>query len=163
MKVILDCNAYDLLCRSAKVLELVRLAISAGELVVLASEGLWQEVWQSPHRKMALSLPIEFVGESVLFCDGPCNSGLGAGILYRAHLGASKKHDDALIADSADYHADYLVSEDRRLRKRMNDFAVRCRAISFSEWNSIFLTADGSAARHPLAALKNKNPEMGTR
>jgi hypothetical protein len=88
---------------------------------------------------MAQSLPVKYVGDSVMFCDGPCDARVGPGTLYRAHLGTSNKHDDAVIADAADYDADYLVSEDRRLRRRMNDHALRCRAMPFFDWSAMFL------------------------
>jgi hypothetical protein len=139
MNVVLDCNAYDLLGKLPQLLGEVRAAIATGELTVIATNRLWREVWQSPHRDMALSLPVKHVGDSLAFCNGPCNARVGPGTLYRAHLGTSKKHDDALIADAADYDADYLVSEDRRLRKRMNEHALRCSAVSFSEWSAMFL------------------------
>jgi hypothetical protein len=141
MNVVLDCNAYDLLSRSSLLLDHLRAAIADGEVVVIATNRLWWEVWESPHREMALSLPVKHVGDSVAFCNGACNARLGSGALYRAHLGTSKKHDDALIADAADCDADYLVSEDRRLRKRTNEHAFRCKAVSFSEWSCIFLAA----------------------
>jgi hypothetical protein len=137
MNVVLDCNAYDLLSKEPELIEQVRAATAFGKLTVIAANSLWWEIWESPHRELALSLPMEYVGDSVTFCDSPCNSRVGSGILYQAHLGTSKKHDDALIADAADYDADYLVSEDRRLRKRMNEYAVRCKAVSFSEWKAI--------------------------
>jgi hypothetical protein len=138
MNIVLDCNAYDLLHDDPELIDAIRAAISAGELVVIASNSLWWELWESPHRELVLSLPTKYVGESVATCNSPCNSRLGSGLLYRAHLGTSKKHEDALIADAADYDADYLVSEDRRLRKRMNEYAARCKAVSFSEWKTIF-------------------------
>lgn len=141
MNVVLDCNAYDLLAGAPTLLKEVRTAIGASELAVIATTRAWQEVWDSPHRNMALSLPVKVVGDSVMFCDGPCDARVGPGALYRAHLGTSKKHDDALIADAADYDADYLVSEDRRLRKRMNGHALRCKAVSFSEWAALFLAS----------------------
>jgi hypothetical protein len=152
MNIVLDCNAYDLLSKAPKLHEQMRAAISAGNLSVIVTNRLWQEVLQSPHREMALSLPVKYVGDSVAFCDGPCDSRIGPGILYRAHLGTSKKHDDALIADAADYDADYLVSEDRRLRKRMKDHALRCKAVSFEEWCTIFLATHATPREVPHAA-----------
>lgn len=152
MNVVLDCNAYDLLGKSPRLLEEARAAIAAGELTVIATSRLWGEILQSPHREMALSLPVKHVGDSVAFCDGPCNARVGSGTLYREHLGTSKKHDDALIADAADYDADYLVSEDRRLRKRMNEHALRCKAMPFSEWSAMFLAGRATYLRAGHAA-----------
>jgi hypothetical protein len=140
MKIVLDCNAYDILENEPKLVDEVHAAISVGELTVIAPNSLWWEIWESPHRELLLSLPAKYVGDSVMFSGGPCNSSVGGGTLYRAHLGASRKHEDALIVDAADYEADYLVSQDHRLRKRMNEHAVRCKALSFLEWRAIFNT-----------------------
>ncbi len=139
MNVVLDCNAFDKLALATEVLSSVRAKISRHELTIIVTRRLWAEICESPHKELAASLQLKHVGESVMFVNGCVNDRVGSGRLYHDHLGTSKKHEDALIADAADYDADFLVSEDNRLRNRMKEFAVRCKAVSFDEFAYLVL------------------------
>lgn len=139
MNVVFDCNCFDKLACASDVLCAMRARASRNELTVIVTRRLWTEICNSPHRELAASLPLRHVGESVMFAGGCVGDRVGSGRLYHEHLGCSNKHDDALIADAADYDADLLVSEDNRLRKRMNEHAVRCKAISFDEFVNLVL------------------------
>lgn len=134
MNAIFDCNVFDLLQASESALLTVRERISKGSLRVVMTRTLWQEVSASPHAALALSLPVTHVGDSVIFVNGAVNDRVGNARLYALHRGQSNKHEVALIADAADYDADLLVSQDARLRKRLNERAARCRAVSFEDF-----------------------------
>jgi predicted nucleic acid-binding protein len=134
VNAIFDCNVFDQLQASESALLVVRERISKGKLRVVMPRTLWQEVSVSPHAKLALALPVHHVGDSVMFANGSVGDRVGSARLYTLHRGESSKHEDALIADAADYDADFLVSQDSRLRKRLNEHAVRCQALSFEEF-----------------------------
>ena len=59
---------------------------------------------------------------------------LGEGEVFTSHLGESKRFPDAIAADSGDAHADILVSEDNRLRKRLSEFSETCVAQDYAEF-----------------------------
>jgi hypothetical protein len=137
MNVVLDCNIYDKLADDEGLVRVIQEKTANGQLVVIATRRLWDEICNSPHRDLALSLNPTHFGESVMFADGCVGDRVGSAKLYDLHLGDSNKVEDALIADAADYDADYLVSEDLRLRRQMTKFAVRCKAISFDEFSDL--------------------------
>ena len=65
-------------------------------------------------------IPTEFSGNTValpgIMCAG---DHLGPGTVYLEHLGNSTNINDALIVDAASWKADWLVTEDARLRDRV--------------------------------------------
>ncbi len=142
MRVVLDSNAYDKLAVSSRVQSIIRDLIRVGTLTVIATRCLWEEIEGSPHKDLALSLPLTLVGESVMFVNGGVDDRIGSGELYEAHLGASRQHNDALIADAAQFDADFLVSEDKRLRRRMAAYSNRCRPITFEEFEELLTLRD---------------------
>jgi predicted nucleic acid-binding protein len=137
MNIVLDCNIYDKLAETPKIQQQLRCLISDKALTIIATRCLWDEIEKSSHVTLAKSLPVTFVGESVMFVDGSVDDRLGSGELYDAHRGSSNQHNDALIVDAAEFDADFLVSEDGRLRRRMNEHAIRCKAISFSDFQRL--------------------------
>jgi hypothetical protein len=46
------------------------------------------------------------------------------------------KLKDALIADAADSDCDFLVTDDERCKKRLNEISQRCRAVNFNEFKN---------------------------
>lgn len=134
MKVILDCNIYDKLSERFDLFCLIQELVQGLKLSVLVTPSLLREIKDSPHLELAKSIPVTFIGESVMRAGGQVGDRTGSGNLYRAHYGDSSQFNDALIADAAQHDADFLVTEDGRCRKRMNKFAVRGRAITFSEF-----------------------------
>jgi hypothetical protein len=139
MNIVFDCNVFDRLASAKAVLDSLKEKIIRSELTVIVTRRLWKEICASPHKDLAASLQLKHVGESVMFAGGRVGDRVGSGRLYHEHLGTSRKFGDALIADAADCDADLLVSEDNRLRKRMNDHAVRCRSVSFDEFAHLVL------------------------
>ena len=67
MNAIFDCNIFDQLQASEGALRTVRERISNGGLRVIMPRSLWQEVSASPHAALARSLPVDLVGDSVMF------------------------------------------------------------------------------------------------
>ena len=134
MKVILDCNIYDKLNERFDLLSLIQELVQGRKLSVLVTPSLLREIKNSPHFELARSIPVTFIGESVMRAGGQVGDRTGSGNLYRAHYGDSAKFKDALIADAAQHEADFLVTEDNRCRNQMNKFAVRGKAITFIEF-----------------------------
>lgn len=134
MKIILDCNIYDRLQVEQSLTCLLRSLIERQLLTVLVTPSLWRELLASPHADLANTLPVVHIGESVFLAGGQVGDRVGSGALFQEHYGSSAKFTDALIADAAQYDADFLVTEDTRCRKRMNQFAARGKAISFAQF-----------------------------
>ncbi len=65
-----------------------------------------------------------------------CVDSIGAGQTFDAHLGSSRKINDALIADAADWMAQWLVSQDVRFRSRFSKVAMQCEALSYDEFRA---------------------------
>jgi predicted nucleic acid-binding protein len=47
--------------------------------------------------------------------------------------------EDALIATTASSHADILVTEDKRLRKRLDKIPIRCKVFSFADFKKLII------------------------
>ena len=56
---------------------------------------------------------------------------LGDAEVFRKHLGKSQKVNDALIADTAACKADWLVTEDYRLRMHLEKHQNRCNGMTY--------------------------------
>lgn len=70
MNVVLDCNIYDKLADDEGLVRVMQEKAASGQLVVIATRRLWDEICNSPHRDLALSLNPTHFGESVMFADG---------------------------------------------------------------------------------------------
>ncbi len=91
-------------------------------------------LWLSPFKGIP-TFPTVFRGNTVGRIDlMTCIDSIGAGQTFDAHLGNSRKINDALIADAADWLAQWLVTGDGRLRSRMATVATRCRPLSYDEF-----------------------------
>lgn len=145
---ILDCNVYDKLDAFPDSLALLTRLIGLGRVSILATPSLWREIEDSPYRRLAESLRVVHVGESVALIGGHIGDRVGAGRLFHAHLGKSKQmRNDALIADAADHDAEILVSEDREMRKRAKKNATRCMVATFAEFIALLEHLQRRAAR----------------
>ena len=134
--VLLDTNVYDLLAADAVTRGSVAVAVSSGQILVIATPKVVDELSDSPFEGLPKWFPIETVVESVAVL-GHWRLGLaalGEGEVYTAHRGRSRKVADAIIADSADCHADVLVSEDGRVRRRLAGVSTRCRPMDYAEF-----------------------------
>jgi predicted nucleic acid-binding protein len=71
--------------------------------------------------------------------SGLARSGMArssTGVMYKQHLGASRKGFDAIIAHSAHSMGATLVSEDRRCRERLKRLASSGSAMTYVEFKT---------------------------
>ena len=132
--LILDTNVYDRLAAAPELAERLRALIEAGEFKVIVTRTIAEELAKSPFGGVPALFPVEYVGNTVARADIMCaGDSLGDGEVYAAHLGQSAKGNDALIVDAASWHADWLVSEDDRLRKRASEIGIKSQVMSYAE------------------------------
>jgi hypothetical protein len=137
MKIILDTNIYDFLAIDSETCDLVKGIVNSGQLTVIVTRTVAEELFRSPFEGIPNFFKTEYQGNTVSRCGLMCaGDSLGAGEVFDAHLGKSKKVNDALIADSASYEADWVVSEDSRLRKRFAKLNSHCQSMSYGEFKA---------------------------
>ena len=135
MKIIFDSNIYDKLAIDIATQEEVRKLVDEGKIVVIVTRTIFEELSKSPFKGIPSFFKIEYTGNTVGRCGIMCaGDSIGAGTIFDEHLGGSKKLNDALIADASDWKADYLVSEDDRLQKRMRKISHNCAVLSYSDF-----------------------------
>ena len=132
--IILDGNIYDLLAKDPSTLTLLKDRIAIGLLHVLAPRTIFEELLDSPFKGIPKWFPTEYVGNTVGNVEMSADDSMGEGEIFEAHLGNSRQLNDAYIADAADWMAEWLVSEDARLRRRMAAASTRCKALSYSDF-----------------------------
>jgi rRNA-processing protein FCF1 len=138
---IFDTNVYDLLAKDQSTAAIIRSAVESGRLKVIVPRVVAEELQASPFYGVPPLFPIEHLGNTVAHCGlFACGDRLGQGHVFNAHRGTSNKINDALVADVGDWNSDIVVSQDKRLRKRLNTQSIRCVAISYLEFKE-FLTA----------------------
>ena len=139
--VIFDCNVYDLLAKDEVAISVINKMIHSGSLKVLVTRTIAEELWKLPFGGVPNFFPIEYTGNTVGRCGlMQCGDNIGSGSVFDAHLGTSNQVNDALIADAASWKAQWLVSEDARLRRRMARVSAPCRAISYGEFKEVVAT-----------------------
>lgn len=144
--VLLDTNIYDMLEKHPDASEQVRNLVMLGVMKVLVSRTVAEELHASPFKGIPDFFPCEYVGNTVgrvgIMCAG---DSIGNGNVFYRHQGNSTKRNDALIADAASWYADWLVSEDTRMRKRANEQQLRCKAIDFLEFAELLRLAKAAS------------------
>ena len=137
MKIILDTNIYDCLESDSTTRGLVKAMVKTGLLTVIVTRTIAEELLKSPFEGIPNFFKTEYKGDTVSRCGIMCaGDSLGSGEVFDAHLGKSKKVNDALVADAASWNADWVVSEDKRLRKRLCNLNTRCISMSFDEFKT---------------------------
>ena len=136
MKIaLLDTNIYDLLSDDPSTRKRINTLIEQALLKIIVTRTVWEELSEKPFFGIPKFFPVEFtantVGVAGIMCAG---DSIGSGDVFFAHLGESRKTNDALIVDAASWKADWLVTEDVRLRNRANDIPSRCKALSYIEF-----------------------------
>jgi len=135
--VVLDSNVYDQLAVDGSTVQLIREQISNGLLQIIVPRTIAQELWMSPFKGVPPFFPTVLRGNTVGRIGlMTCVDSIGAGQTFDAHLGSSSKINDALIADAADWMAQWLVSQDVRFRSRFSKVAIRCEALSYDQFRS---------------------------
>jgi hypothetical protein len=139
--VLLDSNIYDILAQDLSVRARINLLIDSERLTIIATRTVTEELAVSPFGGLPNFFPIELTGNTVAFAGIMCaGDRLGSGEVYVAHLGKSQKRNDALIVDAAASKADWLVSEDGRLRHRARQIPLRCRILGYVEFVTLLNT-----------------------
>jgi predicted nucleic acid-binding protein len=135
--VLLDGNIYNSLAGDATTCEHITKLIEEGRLKVIATRTVSEELSGHPFYGIPKFFPVEYTSNTVgavgIMCAG---DSLGNGAVFYAHRGQSGKNSDALIADAASCKADWLVTEDRRLGKRLNEIPNRCKSLLYAEFLS---------------------------
>lgn len=130
--VFLDTNIFDKLVSDAESVSLIKTLREAGSIRVITSRTVRDELVGSPGVGLLDDLSIEIVGNATpvagIMCAGDF---LGAADYFFYHKGESNKSNDALVAAAAEFHADWLVSEDRRLVHRHQGQAQACDAMDY--------------------------------
>jgi len=139
MKIVLDCNIYDLLAEDEDCLENLTFLIQKEDWKVLAPATLIDELSASPFKGIPSWISVEEDLDSV-FVLGYTKFGsgrLGNGEIFVSHKGKSSKVKDAVIVDFAVKEADIFVSEDKRARKRLLDMNVDIQVYDYNNFKTI--------------------------
>ena len=147
--ILLDTNIFDKLAEDAHTRDLLSELSTKGHIRLLISRIVRDELSASPHMGLLASLPVEVVGNAApivgLMCAGDF---LGDAEHYFLHKGESSKVNDAQIATAAEFHGDWLVSEDSRLRQRQQQLSKSVEAMTYSQFVEAALTLPRAPARH---------------
>jgi hypothetical protein len=137
IKALLDCMIYDHLRDDPVGQDRVRTLIDAKKLIVVVNRTVAEELFRSPFRGIPDFFPYEYSGNTVGRCGLMCaGDSIGAGQVFDKHLGESNSVNDALIADAASWKADWLVSEDKRMRDRFIGNEFYCIPLAYSGFQS---------------------------
>jgi hypothetical protein len=139
MKIVLDCNIYDLLAKDENFLENLTFLIQHKGWEVLAPTTLVEELRNSPFQGTPSWINVKEDFDSV-FVLGYTKLGsgrLGNGEIFASHKGNSKKVKDAIIVDFAVKEADIFVSEDKRARKRLLDMNVNIEVYDYNNFKNL--------------------------
>lgn len=132
---VLDTNIYDRLAVDAATVQVIREQVGEGRLQIIVPRTVAQELWMSPFKGVPSFFPYVLRGNTVGRIGlMTCVDSIGAGQTFDAHLGRSRRINDALIADAADWIAQWLVSQDAQLRSRFSKVAVTCEALSYDQF-----------------------------
>lgn len=136
--ILLDSNIYDLLAKDKNTCNLIDSLSRTRKLKIIVTRTVAKEIQRGPMVYMLQRFPVEFIGNTVaragIMCAG---DSLGGGEIFDKHYGDSssaKNLDDAFIADAASLHADWLVSEDKRMRNQIGRLDIRCKAMTYAEF-----------------------------
>ena len=153
MKIVLDCNIYDLLANDKECLINLTSLIRIEKWEVLVPSTLLDELIESPFNGVPNWIDVKEDLDSV-FVYGHTKYGTGSygnGEIYNAHKGKSLKVKDAVIVDFAVKEADVFVSEDKRARKRLLDMNVNIEVYDYNDFKN--LTKQRRPIKNPRAAF----------
>ena len=135
-KIVLDTNIYDKLANDTNSVMLLREHIHNGEIEVLVSPVIHDELKESPFKGLPTMFSVKLITEAVAVA-GIAKAGLArcsTGGVFTQHCGESTKHADAVIAHTADSDADIFVSEDRRSLKRLKEASADLQCLNYEEF-----------------------------
>jgi hypothetical protein len=132
--IILDTNIYDKLNIDFCTRKIIKKLVKEGKLSMLMPRTVAEELFLSSLKEVSSYFPIKFVGNTVGNVNMGVSDSIGLGEVFEMHVGESKKINDAYIVDAADWFADWLVSEDTRLRNRAAKISNRFRSMKYCEF-----------------------------
>jgi len=147
MRIMLDTNIYDWIIETPEMVKRLKQLSEENKLVILCTHIQEDELANIPNEKRTAITEIKEIlkkvptngavydvsryGEATYDDGGTCGIGI-------SDIRSSKKREkhvhDALIATTAARYADVLVTEDKRLAKRMGEASTPCRVWSFAEF-----------------------------
>ena len=133
--ILLDSNVFDKLADDPDSRALLCRLCEEGHARLLISRTVRDELSLSPHKDLLALLPIEVVGNAAPIAGVMCAGDyLGDAEHFFQHKGASNKVSDAQVATAAQFHADWLVSDDNRLRHRQRRLSTLVETLSYGEF-----------------------------
>jgi hypothetical protein len=154
-RILLDNHVFDKLKVDDNLCTKIRVLAEQKALEIIVTRTIAEELYKSPHTDVLQRFPYRYTGNTVaqtgLLC---CGDSIGSGDTFYKHLGESKQINDAHIVDAASWHADWLVSDDKRLRRRAKPLLEKCEIMSFSIFNARILSManeliDGKISHEP--------------
>lgn len=139
MKIVLDCNIYDILALDIECLTLLTSLFHKEDWTVLIPVTLLYELKNSKFKGIPDWIQAEEHLDSVTVYDHTkYDEGCyGDGDIYECHKGNSTKIKDAIIVDFAVNKADIFVSEDKRARKRLLKMGVEIQVYDYNEFKNL--------------------------
>jgi len=137
-KIIFDTNSYDQIAVHPETIETIRHCIEENRIQIMITMSIINELKKSHFKGVPAWFPVLQIPESVFLLD-ECyldDAMFGEGNVFEQHKGTSMQFKDALIADVADSDCDLLITDDKRCKKRLNEFSQKCRAMSFIEFKN---------------------------
>lgn len=134
----LDGNIYDKLAHDQPTVAMVRDLVGRRVVEVVASPAVVTELQQSPFRGLPTWFSVAVRPEGIAI-SGVSRSEMARaseGVVFKQHLGESRKGTDAIIAHSAHSMRAVLVSEDHRCRKRLKDITNADDAMTYDEFRA---------------------------
>ncbi len=133
-RIFFDTNVFSHLVEDRFLRNRVSAACKSGLIEVIVTPVLEEELQAGPLGGVPEWLPVRFEGEGIAVAGGRVGDHLSDGKLMQAHLGASRKANDAILAESAEL-ADIFVSEDRRFSRRLRRFGAACEVMGLADFD----------------------------
>ena len=136
IRVMLDSHIYDALDADVEMQISIASKVGLNSIEIIVSPTIIHEMSKSPFRGVPDFFPVVQVSEAVAICGhaivGLCR--ISEGMIYKAHLGKSKKARDAMITETAEFDCGIFVSDDKRCRERFKRVATNCKAMDFNDF-----------------------------
>lgn len=133
----LDGNIFDKLRDDHATRDLLQALQAAGSVRVVISRTVRDELQGAPVPDLAGVIDLAVVGNATpiagLMCAGDSLGDVDAYLIHLGEAGASKV-PDALIAAAAQFHADWLVSEDDRMIRRSRVHLESITALYYADF-----------------------------
>jgi hypothetical protein len=137
-RFLFDGNVYNRLEAELPVRDEIRRLFERGRIEIVASPVVVTELQRSHFGGIPRWFKVVVQPEGIAI-SGLARSGMArssAGVMYRQHLGKSKKGFDAVIAHSAHTMRATLVSDDRRCRECLKRLAGAGSAMTYTEFKA---------------------------